>query len=493
MKSIVGCKALCLLILDLTSVVFASSASAPKAVAFEFERKRAPPGTLSKRSNVDVTLLNTQNAFIYVANVSVGSPPQNVSMQIDTGSSDFWINTADSVQCTQRSCPFGTYSANASTSSKYLNSNFIATYVIDGNATGDFITDDVSFAGVTVKGLQMGVGYNSTCLANIWGISYPAAEAIVAFSPNGTYNSAGMYNNSVLQMVSQGLIQSPTYSLWMNDVAASAGSILFGAIDTAKFQGPLQVLPIVTDPTSGKLDALVVNLTSISLSTGGNVPLSVNATEFPQAAILDTGTPTITVPTDVFTNIASQFNVTVVQGVALCDCALANSTATVDFGFAGLNISVPMKSIVEVPTAVDLALFAHTSQQLPPGTCIFGIDPLSTGNIGTMLLGDSFLRSAYVVYDLANNQIGMAATNFNPKGSSIVEIAAGSGGIAAALKTSASPSPTTSGSMPSATGTSSSVPTATPTSAGVLSVRGEWKQVLALLGVLTGLTFSTML
>ena len=436
-----------------------------------------------------------QNSFIYVANVSVGSPPQNVSLQIDTGSSDFWINTPDSVQCTQRSCPLGTYSANASTTSKYLNSNFIASYIIDGNATGDFITDDVSFAGVTVKGLEMGVGYNSTCLANIWGVSYSSAEAVVAYLPNGTYNTAGMYNNSVLQMVSQGLIQSPTYSLWLNDVAASVGSFLFGAIDTAKFQGPLSVLPIVADPVNGKTDALMVNITSISLSTS-DIPLSVNATEFPQAALLDTGTPTITVPTDVFINIANQLNVTSVQGVALCDCALANSSATVDFGFAGLNISVPMKSIVVEPTAVDLALFAHTSQQLPPGTCIFGIDPLSSGNFGTMLLGDSFLRSAYVVYDLANNQIGMAATNFDPKGSNIVEIAAGPDGIAAALKASASPSPTSSGSMPSATGTSSGAPSATTTgkttSAGVSMVWGEGKQVLVLLGGLVGVIASVV-
>ncbi|MCJ1387535.1 hypothetical protein MMC18_000378 [Xylographa bjoerkii] len=487
MRSIIGWNALCVLVLDLTSVVFASSASAPKAIGFEFERRKAPPGALTKRSNVNVPLLNTQNSFIYVANVSVGSPPQNVSMQIDTGSSDFWINTPDSMQCTQRSCPLGAYSANESTTSKYLSSDFIATYAIDGTATGDFITDDVSFSGVTVKGLEMGVGYNSTCLANIWGVAYPAAEAIVQNNPNG------MYNNSVLQMVSQGLIQSPTYSLWMNDVAASAGTILFGGIDTAKFQGPFQVLPIVADPEDGKMDALMVNVTSISLSTGGAVPLSTNATEFPQAAMLETGTPTITVPNDVFVNIANQLNVTLVQGIALCDCALANSSTTVNFGFAGLNISVPLKSIVEIPTAVDLELFAHTSQQLPSGTCIFGIDPISSGNFATMLLGDSFLRSAYVVYDLANNQIGMAATNFNPKGSSIVEIAAGSGGIAAALKASASPSPTTSGSMPSASSTRSSAPAATTTSAGVSSIRGEWKQILAMWGVLTSVICSTML
>ncbi|MCJ1286244.1 hypothetical protein MMC26_005589 [Xylographa opegraphella] len=491
MKLIGGWNALCFLALGMMSVVFASSAS-PKAVGIQFKRKRAPPGALSRRSNVDVPLLNTQNSFIYVANVSVGMPPQNVSMQIDTGSSDFWINTPDSVQCTQRSCPLGTYSVNASTTSKYLNSNFLATYAVDGKATGDFITEDVSFAGVTIKGLEMGVGYNSTCLVNMWGISYPAAEAVVAFNLNGTYNTAAMYNNSVLQMVSQGLIQSPAYSLWMNDVAASAGSILFGAFDTAKFQGSLQVLPVETSPLSGRLDTLIVNVTSVSLSTGGGVPLSDRATEFPQPAMLDTGTPTITVPTDVFTNIASQLNVTVVQGIPLCDCGLANSTTTVDFGFAGLNISIPLKSIVQTPTTVDLELFAHTSQQLPPGVCVFGISSLETANIGVMLLGDSFLRSAYVVYDLANNKIGMAATNFNPTGSSIVEIAAGSGGIAAALSASASSSPTASGPIPSATGTGSSAPVSTTITAGGSRVRGEGAQLLMLLGALTGLAFWAM-
>ena len=60
MKSIASWMALCLLVLDLTSVVFASSASVPKAVGFEFERKRAPAGALTKRSNMDVPLLNTQ-------------------------------------------------------------------------------------------------------------------------------------------------------------------------------------------------------------------------------------------------------------------------------------------------------------------------------------------------------------------------------------------------------------------------------------------------
>lgn len=41
------------------------------------------------------------------------------------------------------------------------------------------------------------------------------------------------------------------------------------------------------------------------------------------------------------------------------------------------------------------------------------------------LLGDAFLRSAYVVFDVANRQLGIAQANVKAKGSSIVEIRKG--------------------------------------------------------------------
>jgi hypothetical protein len=44
-------------------------------------------------------------------------------------------------------------------------------------------------------------------------------------------------------------------------------------------------------------------------------------------------------------------------------------------------------------------------------------------------LGDTFLRSAYVVYDLANNEISLAQTDFNATSSSVKEIAAGPSGV----------------------------------------------------------------
>lgn len=60
--------------------------------------------------------------------------------------------------------------------------------------------------------------------------------------------------------------------------------------------------------------------------------------------------------------------------------------------------------------------------------CQFGILP--AGDNGPILLGDTFLRSAYVVYDLDNKQIALAQTRFNATASpNILEIQSGASGI----------------------------------------------------------------
>lgn len=55
-----------------------------------------------------------------------------------------------------------------------------------------------------------------------------------------------------------------------------------------------------------------------------------------------------------------------------------------------------------------------------------GISPAGSSQ---PVLGDTFLRSAYVVYDLGNNEISLAATNFNATSSSVREIGTGDNAV----------------------------------------------------------------
>jgi hypothetical protein len=134
---------------------------------------------------------------------------------------------------------------------------------VDGtHATGDYIKDTfaVGQVGQARMVLQMGLATDiSASLAvtgGIMGIGYDNNEA-----------TTKLYPNFMDQMVDDGLTNTKLYSLWLNDVDSSTGSILFGAIDTEKYYGTLYSMNIHPD-NNGNYTSFTVGLTSLSLTPG---------------------------------------------------------------------------------------------------------------------------------------------------------------------------------------------------------------------------------
>ena len=70
--------------------------------------RRGAPELLSRRSESFATdLMNNISAQVYVATVEVGTPPQTVTLQLDTGSSDTWIPAINSSVCNNGGCFYG--------------------------------------------------------------------------------------------------------------------------------------------------------------------------------------------------------------------------------------------------------------------------------------------------------------------------------------------------------------------------------------------------
>ena len=299
-----------------------------------------------------------------------------------------------------------------STSGAFVNSDFNISYADGSGASGNYVKDTLSIGRQSLDAFQFGVGYVSSSYQGVLGVGYSANEASVQ------YIGSQPYNNLPLAMVDAGLIATPAYSLWLNDLEASTGVILFGGVDTEKYDGDLSTLPILPE-ADGSHAEFLITLTGVRVSPNGGSATSIS-NALPAAVLLDSGSTFSYLPNDLITpiyeSLGAQYDSS--QGAAYVTCDVSG---TLEFTFSEPTISVNIQ---------DELLFPASDQQGNPlqtsdGTqvCLLGLAP-SGGSIS--VLGDTFLRSAYVVYDLQNNEISLAQTTFNATRSNIQEISRGS-------------------------------------------------------------------
>ena len=197
------------------------------------------------------------------------------------------------------------------------------------------------------------------------------------------------------------------------------GSILFGGVDTAKYHGDLTAL-LVQKSSNDTYRDFTVALSSVAVvDAAGKDAFSQDNLALP--VILDSGTTITYLPDNIVNPIISGVGAIDYPELGLIlPCSIRTSPAKFRFTFGGSNgavIEVPLEEfITDIYDDAGNPLTFHDGA----GTvCGFGLESSENGPI---LFGDTFLRSAYVVYDLNNNVIAMAQTNFNATSSNVVEI-----------------------------------------------------------------------
>lgn len=199
--------------------------------------------------------------------------------------------------------------------------------------------------------------------------------------------------------------------------------------------------------------------------------------DYAVAAILDSGTTITLLPDDVASMVFEELGATVSNqlGAIIVPCDLAKVNGTLNYGFGGQGgpvIKVQVSDLVLPLTLTNGRTPKYTNGQ---EACQLGIQP--AGDL-PVLFGDTFLRSAYAVYDLENNQIALAQTDFNSTDSNVVSFgssgaaipnAVAASGIAAVTQT-ATGAPRVSGGT--AVGTGTAAPTYNPTATGLNAASG---------------------
>jgi hypothetical protein len=113
---------------------------------------------------------------------------------------------------------------------KDIQGGFAVAYGDKTGATGEFVSDAFGIGGVTINNLIMGLVNQTTTGSGLMGIGYDVNEHSVTSGASTT-----PYKSIVDTMLDQGLINTKSYSLYLDDQTASSGSVIFGGADTGKF------------------------------------------------------------------------------------------------------------------------------------------------------------------------------------------------------------------------------------------------------------------
>lgn len=287
---------------------------------------------------------------------------------------------------------YGSFNTGLSTSFKRnaLAPAFNILYADQLGASGIWATDDVVVGNVTVNGLLFAVANATSSNVGVLGIGLMTLEV--------TYHSSGSvsytYENLPIKLKRQGTISKALYSLYLNKAKQQYGTLLFGAIDAAKFEGELNIVPIVSAQTLGtsRPMRLEVAMGGVGLSDS-STNLSILTNQY--AALLDLGTTFSYMSLALLTKIGQALNGRWLSSLSayIVSCTVDPNTF-MTFDFSGKTIKVPLSDLVVQYST--LGCFLLILEQ--------------TGSY--LVFGDNILRSMYLVYDLDDYEISIAQAKY---------------------------------------------------------------------------------
>ncbi|CEJ80779.1 hypothetical protein VHEMI00944 [[Torrubiella] hemipterigena] len=355
-------------------------------------------GAISKHHKRQATadLANRQTGFFYTIELIMGTPGRPVNVNFDTGSAELWVNP----NCAKAQDPdycrsFGLFGE--SSSFKDLEQNNTLKYG-RGDANIEYGYDFVTVGSAKINQQVFGVAQDS---------SFHTTGILGAGPSLSGFDSP--YPYVIDNLFKQNYIKSRTFSLDLRHIGSDRGAVVFGGMDTKKFSGRLEkrsIIPAAQSPDGQTrywiyLDGITVTKDDGSETEIFNKPNG-------QAVFLDTGYTVSALPSVHFQKILKAFPSAKLDshGQYTVDCSIVKSVkGSVNYKFGETVIKVPYSDFVW--------------QQPDQGICILGV----IEDDAEPVLGDTFLRAAYAVFDWDNEEIHIGKSA--DCGSSLIPIGSG--------------------------------------------------------------------
>jgi len=187
--------------------------------------------------------------------------------------------------------------------------------------------------------------------------------------------------------------------------------------------------PKISPKTTLSITTPTVNWTSLTLTGDDGETTALTLHNFSVPAVLDSGTTLTYVPGALLTPLVKYFNAELDPRYGyLISCSAPNASLTYSLGsvdFPQANITVPFSELVLPVIDQEGNVIPAVLKDGTTPACNFGF---ANSDLSFNVIGDTFLRSAYVVYDLDKKEVGIAqADRSSSTPENIVEI--GEGGV----------------------------------------------------------------
>ncbi|KAJ9149891.1 Acid protease [Pleurostoma richardsiae] len=331
----------------------------------------------------DWSPLDDYQGMIYLIELDIGTPPQPVKVFVDTGSYELWVNPLCAGSPDPNLCQtYGAYVPKQSNTSTMIGGDFHATYGT-GSAMGTYWSDTMMVSMLQIPSIQFAVANDTVYTwAGILGLGY-------------SYPITTKYPTMLNMMVRYGYIGAPIFSIGVGGEGDGFSEIIFGGVNRWKYSGSLSPVPIWPPPSSQdpRWVQYWVNVTSLGLTGGaGAGPVVYTPNGFNMPMIVDTGSTLSYLREDLVAQIGQQLGATVDnQNTYWVDCAWRDKDGTVDFGFLDGKVVINVK-------------YKDFIYEQYAGHCQLGVQPADVDSTN-YVLGDTFIRGAYLVFDQQSDVI----------------------------------------------------------------------------------------
>ncbi|AEO71025.1 uncharacterized protein THITE_2092533 [Thermothielavioides terrestris NRRL 8126] len=302
----------------------------------------------------------------YITPVTIGTPPQTLELDVDTGSSDLWVFSSHTPPSQIHGQQI--YSPNKSSTAKLLEGHTWSITYGDGSASrGNVYIDNFTVGGLTAE--KQAVQCAQQVSASFTRETHVDGLIGLGFSTLNTVSPKSQL--TFFDNVKSGL-DSPVFTADLKHGAA--GTYDFGFVDKAKYSGEITYVPVNPDP-----GYWAFNSSGYAIGSG---KFSASAI----TGIADTGTSLLYLPTAIVTayyrQVEGATNSRTYGGYVFpCSSSLPSFT----FGVADARITIPSAYINYAP--------------ITPGssTCFGGLQ--SSSGVGINIFGDVALKAAFVVFN----------------------------------------------------------------------------------------------